>query len=76
MVQNIKVKVKKNKITERKNKSKKPQKNKEKIVVKSLRKKNKLVKINKIEETAKKLCASTSNNLKFLNMKEMQKKKN
>ncbi|CDO65160.1 conserved Plasmodium protein, unknown function [Plasmodium reichenowi] len=67
MVQNIKVKVKKTKITERKNKSQKAKKNKEKIVVKSLRKKSKLVKINKIEEMAKRLCASTNNNLKFLN---------
>ncbi|ETW15332.1 hypothetical protein PFFVO_05626 [Plasmodium falciparum Vietnam Oak-Knoll (FVO)] len=57
MVQNIKVKVKKSKITERKNKSQKAKKNKEKIVVKSLRKKSKLVKINKIEEMAKRLSA-------------------
>ncbi|CAD2092018.1 conserved Plasmodium protein, unknown function [Plasmodium vinckei brucechwatti] len=75
MVQNIKVKIMKKKITERKNKSKKPQKYKEKVAVKSLRKKSKLVKINKIEETAKKMCVSTYNNLQFLNMKEPKKKK-
>ncbi|CRH00230.1 conserved Plasmodium protein, unknown function [Plasmodium relictum] len=69
MVQNLKVKVKKNKIAERKNKSKKAKKNKEKIVVKSLRKKSKLVKINKIEEMAKKICSATNNNLKFINGK-------
>ncbi|SOV78208.1 conserved Plasmodium protein, unknown function [Plasmodium sp. gorilla clade G3] len=73
MVQNIKVKVKKSKITERKNKSQKAKKNKEKIVVKSLRKKSKLVKINKIEEMAKRLCASTNNNLKFLNNERKKK---
>ncbi|VEV56531.1 conserved Plasmodium protein, unknown function [Plasmodium vinckei vinckei] len=76
MVQNLKVKIMKKKITERKNKSKKPQKIKEKFVVKSLRKKSKLVKINKIEETAKKMCVSTYNNLKFLIPKESEKKKN
>ncbi|CAD2104669.1 conserved Plasmodium protein, unknown function [Plasmodium vinckei] len=75
MVQNIKVKIVKKKITERKNKSKKPQKYREKVVVKSLRKKNKLVKIQKIEEAAKKMCVSTYNNLQFLNMKESKKKK-
>ncbi|EUD67203.1 hypothetical protein C922_02353 [Plasmodium inui San Antonio 1] len=74
MVQNLKVKVKKNKITERKNKSKKAKKNKEKIDVKSLRKKSKLVKIDKIEEMAKKMCASTNNNLQFLNTNEAKKK--
>ncbi|SCM00587.1 conserved Plasmodium protein, unknown function [Plasmodium chabaudi chabaudi] len=73
MVQNIKVKIAKKKITERKNKSKRPKKIKERVIVKSLRKKNKLVEIKKIEETAKKLCASSYNKLKFLNMKEGKK---
>ncbi|SCP04685.1 conserved Plasmodium protein, unknown function [Plasmodium ovale] len=74
MVQNIKAKVKKSKITERKNKSKKPKNNKVKVDVKSLRKKSKLVKIDKIEEMAKRLCAATNNSLHFLNTKTEKKK--
>lgn len=65
MAQNLKVKVKKTKITERKNKPQKS-KNGNKAIVTSVRKKEKIVKINKIEEMAKALCATTQNKLKIL----------
>ncbi|VWU52010.1 conserved protein, unknown function [Hepatocystis sp. ex Piliocolobus tephrosceles] len=74
MVQNLKVKVKQQKTTERKNKSKKSAKLIKKVHVKSLRKKNKQVTIDKIETMTKKLCVSANNSLKFLDNANAKKK--